>query len=206
MARPKTIENRIELIIEAADELFARYGYERTSMEDIARHLNIGKGSIYLEFSTKEEILMTILRRHAERIYDFMEKKVNNSSRSPLKTLQEMFEESVSMVFDIVTRDIHTPEALLHTSMQMKHRCSDFFARKRSLIVKLLLKAVAAGEISKSKANEEVALALMMSTACLYPPYYNNYSEEESKLSKDDLCKRASVLIKLQISGLKKTE
>ncbi len=38
MARPKAIENRTELIIQAADELFARYGYERTSVDDIARH------------------------------------------------------------------------------------------------------------------------------------------------------------------------
>lgn len=206
MARPKAIENRTELIIEAADELFARYGYERTSMEDIARQLNIGKGSIYLDFSTKEEILITILRRHAHRMYEFMEKKVENSTRSPLKTLQEMFEEWVIMVFDIVTRDIHTPEALLHTSIQMKKRCSDFFFRKRALILKLLVRAAAAGEIPKSKANEDIALALMMGTGSLYPPYYNNYSETESKITKADLSKHASVLIKLLISGLKKPD
>ncbi len=206
MARPKAIENRIELIIEAADELFARYGYERTSVEDIARHLNIGKGSIYLDFPTKEEILITILRRHAQRMHEFMEKKVESSSRSPLKTLQEMMEESVTMVFDIVTRDIHTPEALLHTSIQMKSRCSDFFARKRALILKLLVKAAAAGEISKSKANEDVALALMMGTSALFPPYYNNYFETTSKITKADLSKRAMVLIKTLISGLKKAD
>lgn len=204
MARPKTLENRTELILEAADELFARYGYERTSMEDIARHLNIGKGSIYLEFNTKEEILITLLRRHAHSMFEFMQNKVENSSGSPLKTLQEMLEESVAKVFDIVTRDIHTPEALLHTSMQMKHRCSDFFGRKRALMLKLLQKAAQAGEISKSKANEETVLAIMMGTAPLYPPYYNNYSEAETKLSKSDLLKRASVLIRLIVAGLKK--
>jgi len=206
MARPKTLENRTELIIEAADELFARYGYERTSMDDIAKHLNIGKGSIYLEFSTKEDILITILKRHADRLFEFMKNKVEESSESPLKTFQEMLEESIAQIFDIANRDIHTPEALLHTSMQMKKRCSHYFARKRDLFVKLLLKAAAAGEIPKSKATEETAIALMMATSSLYPPYYNNYSETESRISKTDLCKRAKVIIKLLISGLKKTD
>ncbi len=206
MARPKSIENRTQLIIEAADELFARYGFERTSMEDIARHLNIGKGSIYLEFSTKEEILIAILRRYAQRMHEFMEKKAENSTRSPLKILQEIMEESVTMVFDIATRDIHTPAALLHTSIQMRSRCSDFFEKKRALILKLLVKASAAGEISKSKANEDTALALMMATSALYPPYHNNYFEGTSKVSKADLSKRASVLIKVLIAGLKKTD
>jgi len=35
MASPKTIANRAELIIGAAEELFARDDYERTSIDDI---------------------------------------------------------------------------------------------------------------------------------------------------------------------------
>jgi len=64
MARPKSMENRAELVTQAAQELFARYGYERTSIEDIAEHLGIGKGSIYLAFKTKEDIFLAILEKH----------------------------------------------------------------------------------------------------------------------------------------------
>ncbi len=206
MARPKTIHNRTELIIDAADELFARYGYERTSMDDIARHLGIGKGSIYLDFRTKEEILITILKRYVQRIFEVMQQKVEKCSTSPLLTLQEMSEEQVTMVFDRVTRDIHTPEALVHTSIQMKHRFSDFFIAKRALILKLLVMAADAGEIPRENAQEEVAQAFMMGTCSLYPPYLDNFSEAKARVSRNELRKRAKLVIQLLISGLRKAD
>lgn len=203
MARPKALHNRTELIIDAADQLFARYGYERTSMDDIARHLGIGKGSIYLDFRTKEEILITILKRYVQRIFEVMQQKVEKCSGSPLMTLKEMTEEQVTMVFDRVTRDIHTPEALVHTSIHMKNRFSDFFKDKRRLILKLLVMAADAGEISRDNAREEIAQAFMMGTCSLFPPYLDNFSEAETRVSRNDLRKRAKLLIQLLISGLR---
>src|ERR1700757_4931267 len=103
MARPRTVENRAEQIIAAADELFARYGYERTSIDDIAKHLGIGKGSVYLEFKTKQDILIKILLRHAESIINLFEQRLNSLKGSPLKALQEALEETVLMVYDKVS-------------------------------------------------------------------------------------------------------
>jgi len=204
MARPKTIHNRTELIIEAGDELFARYGYERTSMDDIASHLNIGKGSIYLEFRTKEEILLAILNNYSQRLCKAMQEQADHATGSPLAILQKMMEESVMTVFDRATRDFHTPAALLHTSIQMKNHFPDFFAAKRALILKILTRAAQAGEIPKNKASEEVAFAFMMGTSSLYPPYINNYSESQSRFSRSELSDRAPILIGMLISGLRK--
>ena len=135
MARPKTLTNRAELIIEAAEELFGRYGYERTSIEDIAKHLSIGKGSVYLDFRTKQEILFEILRRHATAIQDIFRERLNNITGSPLDALHKATEESVMTCYDRVSRDFHTPEALLHTSLEMKSHFKDFYVRKRELII-----------------------------------------------------------------------
>jgi len=48
-------------IKQAALELFQRYSYVKTSVSDIAAAAGIGKGTIYLSFKTKEEILFSIL-------------------------------------------------------------------------------------------------------------------------------------------------
>lgn len=50
-----------ESIKQAALELFHRYSYVKTSVSDIAAAAGIGKGTIYLSFKTKEEILFSIL-------------------------------------------------------------------------------------------------------------------------------------------------
>lgn len=203
MARTKAIPNRAELILGAAEVLFARYGYERTSIEDIAQHLGIGKGSVYLDFRTKEDILSALLSRHANQVLGQAQKKVDECRVSPLKTLIQILEEPCLMVYDLIKRDIHTPETLLYTSVQFKGRFSSFFARKRALILELLQRAAAAGEIPQKNATDEMAQMIMMGTSSIYPPYLDNYSESTEPISRELLQKRAKILVRLIVSGLK---
>lgn len=48
-----------EAILEATDRLLARYGYKKMTIDDLAQEVGIGKGSVYLHFSSKEEIAMS---------------------------------------------------------------------------------------------------------------------------------------------------
>jgi TetR/AcrR family transcriptional repressor of nem operon len=48
-------------IIEAADQLFYRRGYEHTSFSDIADAVQISRGNFYYHFKTKDEILDAVI-------------------------------------------------------------------------------------------------------------------------------------------------
>jgi AcrR family transcriptional regulator len=48
-------------IIEAADRLFYRRGYEHTSFADIAAAVRISRGNFYYHFRTKDEILEAVI-------------------------------------------------------------------------------------------------------------------------------------------------
>jgi TetR/AcrR family transcriptional regulator, transcriptional repressor for nem operon len=50
-------------IIEAADRLFYRQGYEHTSFSDIADVVRISRGNFYFHFKTKDEILDAVINR-----------------------------------------------------------------------------------------------------------------------------------------------
>lgn len=52
-----------EKILEAAEELFFRYGYSKTSVDDITEHIHISKKTLYQTFDSKEKILATIFDR-----------------------------------------------------------------------------------------------------------------------------------------------
>lgn len=43
-------------ILDAAAGVFARFGFKKASVEDIARRAGVGKGSIYLHFASKEAL------------------------------------------------------------------------------------------------------------------------------------------------------
>jgi AcrR family transcriptional regulator len=57
-----------DLILDAVDALLARYGYGKMTMEDVARQVGIGKGTIYLHFPSKEELVLSHIDRIAETV------------------------------------------------------------------------------------------------------------------------------------------
>ena len=52
--------NKRESIIRAAHAQFRRYGYRKTSMEDIAGELGISRASLYSYFKNKDEIFRSV--------------------------------------------------------------------------------------------------------------------------------------------------
>ncbi|MFX0073779.1 MAG: TetR/AcrR family transcriptional regulator, partial [Candidatus Hermodarchaeota archaeon] len=54
-------ENKKEQILSAASECFAKFGYKKTTLEDIAQKIGLNKASLYYYFKSKEEIFITII-------------------------------------------------------------------------------------------------------------------------------------------------
>ena len=59
-----------ERILETALELFAQSGYLGTSMSDIAKELGITKGALYKHYTSKQEILNSIVERMNKMDYE----------------------------------------------------------------------------------------------------------------------------------------
>jgi AcrR family transcriptional regulator len=66
MARPAG-EGREGRILDAAARLFAHYGYDKTTVDDIAREAGVSKGAIYLHFKGKDELFEGLFIREMQR-------------------------------------------------------------------------------------------------------------------------------------------
>lgn len=68
MARtPGIVENRRELIIEAAIKVFAEKGFDASSNRDIAKEANITTGLIYHYFKNKNDLLRAAIEENPTR-------------------------------------------------------------------------------------------------------------------------------------------
>jgi len=74
-------------IIEAARELFAKFGYKKTTMEDIAQALRKGKSSLYYYFTNKEEIFQAVIEQEENILFTKLQEVVASdlSSEDKLK-------------------------------------------------------------------------------------------------------------------------
>jgi AcrR family transcriptional regulator len=88
-----------DLILDAVDALLARYGYKKMTMDDVAREVGIGKGTIYLHFPGKEELVLAHIDRIATRVADALQ-KIACSADPPAVRLKRMLAARVLLRFD----------------------------------------------------------------------------------------------------------
>ena len=63
-----------EHIVEAADDLFYRQGYEHTSFSDIADVVRISRGNFYYHFKSKDEILDAVIDQRVAKTQRMLER------------------------------------------------------------------------------------------------------------------------------------
>ena len=90
-----------DLILDAVDALLARYGYGKMTVEDVARQVGIGKGTIYLHFPSKEELVLAHIDRIAETVIRKLQ-ELADSSDSVDRRLRRMLVLRVLQRFDSV--------------------------------------------------------------------------------------------------------
>ena len=91
-----------DLILDAVDVLLAKFGYRKMTMEDVARQVGIGKGTIYLHFPSKDELILSHIDRIADRVAARL-REIADSSESYPKRIREMLAARVLVRFDSVS-------------------------------------------------------------------------------------------------------
>lgn len=73
MIKPAAELSTRERIVEAADRLFYRRGFEKTSFADIADEVQLSRGNFYYHFKTKDEILAAVIALRAARTQSMLD-------------------------------------------------------------------------------------------------------------------------------------
>jgi AcrR family transcriptional regulator len=90
-----------DLILDAVDGLLAKYGYGKMTMDDVAKQVGIGKGTIYLHFPSKEELVLSHIDRIAEAVVQKL-RETADSSDAIDRRLRRMLVLRVLQRFDSV--------------------------------------------------------------------------------------------------------
>ncbi|MBN2261624.1 MAG: TetR/AcrR family transcriptional regulator [Prolixibacteraceae bacterium] len=68
-----------ETILQIAQDIFSKYGYKKTTLDDIANAVRKGKSSLYYYFSSKEDLFQAVILKEVEVLKQALEKVVFRS-------------------------------------------------------------------------------------------------------------------------------
>jgi AcrR family transcriptional regulator len=195
-AQPKTTR---DAILDATDRLLARYGYKKMTIDDLANEVGIGKGSVYLHFSSKEEIALSHIDRIIERLKKNL-REIASSKTSSETRLINMLVERVMFRFDSVQHYSQSlNELLAHLRPKLLERRKRYFDEEARIFVTLLDEGKRSGHFS-IRNSMETAETLLLATNSLLP-----YSLSTQELGeRGEIKDKVGRLAKLLVAGLKK--
>ena len=71
--RPNVTDERKAQIINAAEDVFTKKGFDEARMDDIAEETGLSKGTLYLYFKSKDDLIIAILDRMFQREFKQLE-------------------------------------------------------------------------------------------------------------------------------------
>lgn len=82
IGRPAAGEDPVkrEQILDGAERIFSRMGFDAASMNDITREAGVSKGTIYVYFENKGDLFASMIERHKSRIFAKMRDVVEEGS------------------------------------------------------------------------------------------------------------------------------
>jgi TetR/AcrR family transcriptional regulator len=94
--RERERTERRNAILESAEELFLRQGYEKTRMLEIAEHCELSKGALYLYFNNKEDLAKAVVVRAYDILLGMLEERASRA-----ETGQEKVAEMLQVLFSV---------------------------------------------------------------------------------------------------------
>ncbi len=134
--RNRSEETR-ERILAAAEESFARYGYDATSVAEICERAGVSKGAFFHHFPTKQAVFAALLERWLEGLERQLENLRVGASSVPEALLQmagmaqqvfEMAQERLFIFLEFLNRAARDPQVWQMVARPYS-RYRKFFAR-----------------------------------------------------------------------------
>ncbi len=192
-----TREDIRDLILDATDRLLARYGYRKMTMDDLAQEVGIGKGTIYLHFPSKEEVVLSHVDRIVERLKAELARLARGGGTPPAR-LRRMLLARVMFRFDSVqhyTESLSDLLAALRPGLLARRR--RHFEDEAEVIAGVLREGKRAGDFQFRDARG-AARTLLTATNALLP-----YSLSARELGgRAELEAEAAAVVEMLLTGL----
>jgi AcrR family transcriptional regulator len=133
-------------ILDSALALFSRYGFKRTSMEDISSEAGLSRAALYLQFRNKEDIFRELATGLHEQCLSTAEAAL--AGDAPLaKRLQAAVEAKTLPMIEIAANSPHGAELMDERNRLCGDLASDSERRFVTMLTEALEHADRAGEV-----------------------------------------------------------
>ena len=155
-------------IVAAATEHFSRYGYEKTTVSDLAKSIGFSKAYIYKFFDSKQEIGEAICSKTLIGIVATVEEAIAGAS-TPTEKFRRMFKVLVTTSVGLFFNDRKLYDIAAYAAGEQWPPVRAYCERIRQLVTEIIREGRESGEFERKTPLDEIVHAIDL----VVQPYVN---------------------------------
>jgi AcrR family transcriptional regulator len=155
-------------IVNAAAEYFSRYGYEKTTVSDLAKAIGFSKAYIYKFFSTKQAIGEVICANTLSAILQAVEAGMSDAN-SASERLRRVFRVVVETSSQLFFEDRKLYDIAASAATEQWQSCTDYQESIKKIILDIVREGRETGEFERKTPIDETVNAIFF----VMQPYSN---------------------------------
>jgi AcrR family transcriptional regulator len=184
-------------VVDAATVLMERFGYQKMTIDDIAREVGIGKATIYGYFSNKQDVGLAVIDGYHQEIRE-RQRVISLEPMPAPEKVRAMVLEKLMSAFDIASRYRQSvDESLAALKPLVLSRRGRFGEEEASLLASVLHVGMETGEFARGDANT-LARTVLTCASGLMP--YSLSSKELAE--RGEVLRQANEVLDLILRGL----
>ncbi|MBA4494159.1 TetR/AcrR family transcriptional regulator [Paenactinomyces guangxiensis] len=170
---------KVEVIFQAAVEVFAESGFDQAKMDEIAQAAGVAKGTIYYHFKSKEELFVGLMNEGMEKLSDCVRRGIA-LKKSPSEQLEALLHAHILFF----VKNGKLAKLLLNEAFGTKERQRQFRTKIReylNLIESVLQQGIEQGEFQMAHPREMASAIFGAASVVVLQKIYSleeNQSEE----------------------------
>ncbi|HOG63778.1 MAG TPA: TetR/AcrR family transcriptional regulator [Sedimentibacter sp.] len=134
--------NKKKLILDIATQLFTRFGFAKTSLDEIAAAAQIAKGTVYYYFPSKEDLFIASVEAKTREYFTILRQHINSTSGFEEK-LTEFLSFPIKLIYENMPILI---ECLINIPQSYQEQLIQFRSKSREVMMQILSEIIQLGK------------------------------------------------------------
>ena len=171
-----------DLIVDSATKYFSKYGFHKTTMNEIAKNIHKAKGVLYYYFKSKEELFNEVLKKELGDVkYELS--KIINSDKDYLTVIKQYFITRLKLLSTAVNYHETLKADFFEKYNFVKDVRADFVKFEYKQLYQIFEKGNSEGHMEIKNTDSTVNMVMMIIGSLELPLYLQNkYTEYESTI------------------------
>jgi AcrR family transcriptional regulator len=186
-----------DIILEAAVNRFSEYGYNKTTMAEIAKDAGMSAANIYRYYKNKEDIAAACAKSCMCEKLDILKSVIRDTSLTAAEKLEKYVLTTLQASQDMFLENKKIDEVVMEITKNRSDLVHNKINNENALLTEIISYGNQTGEFDVDDVIESAAAIHSMLVLFDVPMFMHLFTKEEFE-------KKANAVIKLLIAGLSK--